>query len=214
MPTESLPAVFAFAFIFSFGAVVSPGPVSAAILSESPRHGWRVGPLIAGGHSALELVVVILISLGLSAGMASPQIRAVIGLGGGAVLLFIGVSYIIGSLRGRIRLPDATESTKPASNLSLFGIGLVTTLSNPFWYAWWVTVAAGYLAQARALGTATVAVFYLGHISADFSWDTLLSTMASAGRRWLTPKRYQALILVTGGFMIYLGILFIRSSLA
>lgn len=214
MPTESLAAVFAFAFLFSFGAVVSPGPVSAAILSESPRHGWRVGPLVAGGHSTLELIVVILISLGLSAGMASPQIRTVIGLVGGAVLIAIGVSYLLGSLRGKIQLPDPTESTRPTSNLSLFGIGLVTTLSNPFWYAWWVTVAAGYLAQARALGVATVAVFYFGHISADFSWDTLLSTMASAGRRWLTPKRYQALILITGGFMVYLGLLFIRSSLA
>ncbi|MEK6587657.1 MAG: LysE family transporter, partial [Chloroflexota bacterium] len=68
MPTESLLAIFVFSFVVTFGAVVSPGPVTAAILSESPRQGWKVGPLIAGGHSLLELLMVILIALGLAVG--------------------------------------------------------------------------------------------------------------------------------------------------
>ncbi|MGD8864864.1 MAG: LysE family transporter, partial [Anaerolineales bacterium] len=83
MPTDNLAAVFIFSFLVSFGAVVSPGPVSAAIVSESPRQGWRVGPLVAAGHTGLELIMVIVISLGLSAGMASPLIQRLISFGGG-----------------------------------------------------------------------------------------------------------------------------------
>lgn len=213
MPTESLPAVFVFSFVVTFGAVISPGPVSAAILSESPRQGWRVGPLVAGGHSLLELIMVLLISLGLAAGMASPVARAVVGTLGGLTLLFIGGSYLLSVARGRMELPDQQESVAPRSYWALFALGVATTLSNPFWYVWWVTVAAGYLAQAQALGVATVAAFYIGHISADFAWDSFLSVTASAGTRILTNRRYQALIVLTGGFMIYLGVVFLTTAL-
>lgn len=110
-------------------------------------------------------------------------------------------------------LPTIAAALGIASYQPLFGLGVATTLANPFWYVWWVTVAAGFLAQAEAIGIATLAAFYVGHISADYAWDTFLSASASAGRRVLTNRRYQALIFVTGGFMIYLGIRFFASAL-
>lgn len=213
LSTESLASVFVFSFIFAIAAVVSPGPVTATILSESPRQGWKVGPLVAGGHSGLEFLMVTLLAFGLAAGMNSPLATTIIGVLGGVTLLVIGVSYLYGALRGKIRLPNPEQVSEPRSYPALFGLGVVTTLANPFWYVWWVTVAAGYLAQAQAIGIGTMLAFYLGHISADFAWDTFLSTSASAGRRILTDRRYQVLILLTGGFMVYLGVLFIVSAL-
>jgi threonine/homoserine/homoserine lactone efflux protein len=212
MPTDSLLAVFGFSVAVSIGAVVSPGPVSAAIITESPRHGWRVGPLVASAHTLLELFIVVLIGLGLSAGLASPGVSRVIALGGGVVLIGIGAGYILGVFRGRMHLPKADHSLPPRSTSNLLWLGLFTTLTNPFWYTWWVTVAAGYLAQAQAFGPAGPAVFYVAHASTDYAWDTLLSTAAGAGRRWLTDRLYQAIILVTGGAMAYFGLLFLRSG--
>lgn len=214
MPTESLLAVFGFAVAVSVGAVVSPGPVTAAILSESPRQGWLVGPLVACSHTLLELALVILIGLGLGAGLASPGISRIIALGGGVVLMIIGGSYIVGAARGSMRLPEADFSRPPRSTASLLGLGLVTTLSNPFWYAWWVTVAAGYLAQAQTLGFSGPAVFYLGHASTDYAWDTLLSSAAGAGRKWLTDRVYRWVILVTGAAMVFFGAWFLQTGLA
>jgi threonine/homoserine/homoserine lactone efflux protein len=213
LSTESLVSVFVFSFVLAIAAVVSPGPVTAAILSESPRQGWRVGPMVASGHSSLEFLMVVLISFGLATVMSAPLASTIIGLLGGLTLLVIGGSYIYAVARGTIRLPDPEEVSKPRSYSALFGLGVATTLANPFWYVWWVTVAAGYLAQAQAIGIATLGAFYFGHISADYAWDTFLSASASAGRRILTDRRYRALILVTGGFMIYLGILFFSSAL-
>jgi threonine/homoserine/homoserine lactone efflux protein len=68
------------------------------------------------------------------------------------------------------------------------------------------------LIQAKALGPAAVAALYLGYQSADFSWNTLLSTATNAVRRWLTSSRNKALIIFTGGFMIYIGLVFFRSA--
>lgn len=213
MPTGSLAAVFIFSFVVAIGAVISPGPVSATILSESPRRGWLVGPLVAAGHSFLELLIVLLLTIGLSTLLTNEKILKVTALGGGALLLFMGASYIYGSWKGKIKLPDENEAVEARSLGGLFLIGILATASNPFWYAWWVTVAAGYLAQAKQLGLLAVGIFYLGHISVDFLWDTFLAGTASAGRRWLTPSRYKWLILLTGGFMVYLGFVFIRSGL-
>ncbi|MCZ6529818.1 MAG: LysE family transporter [Chloroflexi bacterium] len=213
MSTESLASVFLFSFVVAIAAVISPGPVTATILSESPRQGWRVGPLVAGGHSGLELLMVTLITFGLATVMSTPLARTIIGLLGGLTLLVIGGSYLYGAGRGTVHLPNPEQVSKPRSYSALFGLGVATTLANPFWYVWWVTVAAGYLAQAQAIGIATLAAFYFGHISADFAWDTFLSASASAGRRILTDRRYRALILVTGGFMIYLGVVFLVSAL-
>lgn len=213
MPTNSVLSVFVFAFAVSFGAVVSPGPVSAAIVTESPRQGWQVGPLVATAHIALEAIVVVLLGLGLSRGMASPAMQRAIALGGGALLIFLGASYLWGVWRGGIQLPQAQAGAAPRSTASLLGLGALTTLSNPFWYAWWVTVAAGFLAQARGLGVVGPVAFYLGHISADYAWDTVLAVATSAGGRWLTDGRYRLLILLTGGFMVYLGVVFVQTGL-
>lgn len=213
MPTDSLAAVFAFAFVVSIGAVVSPGPVSAAIVSEAPRHGWRVGPLVAIGHVSLELIIVILIGMGLSAGLASPWVSRLIAIGGGVVLAFIGFSYLHGAWRGSMKLPEAGETDPEHTAGGLFSLGLITTLSNPFWYAWWVTVAAAYLAQADMLGAMGPVAFYLGHISADLAWDSFLAAAMSTGGRWLSQRRYRILILGTGAFMLVLGALFLRTGL-
>ena len=210
--TDSFLGLMAFSFVLSQAAVVSPGPVSAAIISEAPRRGWRAGTLIAAGHVALELVLVGLIGLGLAAAMAAPSVRQVLALVGGVVLLLMGGSYLLGAWNGSIRLPSPGEATERRL-LPLPLAGALATVSNPFWYTWWVTVAAGYMAEARVAGVAGLAAFYVGHATADLSWDTGLAAAVGAGGRWLTPGRYQALLYVTGGFMLFLGTQYLRTAL-
>jgi threonine/homoserine/homoserine lactone efflux protein len=209
LPTSSLQAVFLFSFLAAIGAVVSPGPVSAAIVSQAPRRGWLAGPLVATGHSILELVIVLLIAFGLSAGLANPAIQVWIALLGGLLLVWMGGKMAWDAWKGYLRLPGPEGERVRLSTRQLVGLGMVATISNPFWYAWWVTVAAGYLSQARALGMAAVLAFYIGHISADYAWDTVLSTVVGGGRRWLNDRLYRGLILVCGGFLVYLGLVFL-----
>jgi len=205
----SLFSVFLFSFVVGFGAVVSPGPVSTAIVSQAPRRGWQVGPLVASGHAVLELLIVILIAIGLGTGLANPGIQRLIALLGGALLIWMGASMAWGAWRKKVRLPGQQDDLANMSRSRLVGLGMLATVSNPFWYAWWVTVAAGYLAQAGASGPAAVGAFYLGHVSADYTWDTLLSTVVAGGRRWMNDGVYRVIILACGAFFIYLGGVFL-----
>jgi threonine/homoserine/homoserine lactone efflux protein len=213
LPTTSLIAVFLFSFLVGTGAVITPGPVSVAIVSQAPRRGWLAGPLVATGHSLLELLIVLLIALGLAAGLAQPRIQVVIALLGGLLLAWMGARMVWDAWKGRVRLPGADARFQIMSGGQLVGLGMLATISNPFWYAWWVTVAAGYLSQARALGLAAVIAFYLGHIAADYTWDTVLSAVVGGGRRWLTGHLYRGLILLAGAFLVYLGFVFIYQGL-
>lgn len=214
LPTTSLAAVFIFSFVIGMGAVISPGPVSTAIVSQAPRRGWGVGPLVASGHAVLELMIVLLIAIGLGSGLAHTGIQTAIALLGGLLLAWMGGSMIWDTWKGKIHLPDQNENLIPMSYGQLMGLGMAATISNPFWYAWWVTVAAGYLAQAQAFSLAAVAAFYLGHITADYAWDTVLSAVVGGGRRWMTDTVYRAIMMVCGVFFVYLAWIFMVQGIS
>jgi threonine/homoserine/homoserine lactone efflux protein len=207
--TSSLLSVFVFSFVVGFGAVVSPGPVTTAIVSQTPRRGWLAGPLVASGHVLLELVIVILIAIGLGSGLAKSGVQIVIAILGGVLLLWMGGGMIWSVWQGKVRLPKEDEGVETMSRARLVGLGMLATIGNPFWYAWWVTVGAGYLAQVQAFSAAAIGAFYLGHISADYAWDTALSTVVAGGRRWITDGLYRGIIVFCGAFFIYLGVVFL-----
>jgi threonine/homoserine/homoserine lactone efflux protein len=214
LPTHSLLAVFIFSFLMALGAVVSPGPISTAIVSQAPRRGWQVGPLVASGHSFMELLIVLLITFGLGAVLAHPSVQTAIALLGGVLLAWMGVSMLVELRRGKIHLPGLDgKPVQPLSSSQLFGLGMVATASNPFWYAWWVTVAAGYLAQAQAVSAWAISAFYLGHITVDYAWDTMLSAVIGSGRRWMTDRLYRLLLAVCAIFFLYLGWVFLTQGI-
>jgi len=212
LANPTLPLLFVFSFVVALGAVITPGPVTTAIVSESARRGFIVGPLVATGHSLLELIMVGLLALGLSAGLNTPAITAAIAVFGGALLLWMGVSMAYGAYVGRIALPQPGAQATLLSNWQLIGLGVGATLINPFWYAWWVTVAATYVASAQALGAAGVLAFYIGHISADYAWDSVLSGAIGRGRRWISDGAYKLLIIACGLYLVYLGVVFVASA--
>jgi threonine/homoserine/homoserine lactone efflux protein len=102
---------------------------------------------------------------------------------------------------------------KAMGRWQIFGMGMLTTISNPFWYAWWVTVAARYLTQASGVGAASVAAFFLGHASADYGWNTALSSLVGGGKRWISDGLYRALIGVCGVFLVYVGVMFLLQGI-
>ena len=212
MPTDSFVAVFLFSFSMAIGAVLTPGPVTAAIISQSPRLGWVTGLLVSIGHAMTELVIVVLITLGLSSVLGAPNVQIVIAILGGLLLLYMGGSMLIGAAKGKMILPEEDGTKEKLSYERLFTLGVVTTLSNPFWYAWWMTVAVVYLLEAKTIGWLIVAGFYFGHISADFVWNLLLSTVIGNGKKLITNKVYAVLISLCAGYLVFLAFQFLAAG--
>jgi len=69
-------------------------------------------------------------------------------------------------------------------------------------------VGGGYVLATWEDGLMALCAFYLGHIAADYAWNTFLASVVGSGRRWLSDRVYRVLLVVCGLFLIYTGLRF------
>ncbi|MBI4505142.1 MAG: LysE family transporter [Chloroflexi bacterium] len=208
-----LALIFSTSLLVAYSGAASPGPVTMMTIAASAQIGWRAGPLIATGHSLLELGLVAGLAIGLGAALQHPWIAAVVSVGGGLMLLWMawGTLHSVPRLR-RIALTADVPAARSA--LQLLAAGVALSIANPYWLLWWLTIGATYVVTALGqAGLVGLAAFYVGHILADYSWGTLVGVLVHGGRRWLGGPLYQGLIGLCGVVLAALGVLFLTSGL-
>jgi len=98
----------------------------------------------------------------------------------------------------------------------LFGLGIVVSLSNPYWTIWWLTIGFSLMAStARADGTmrwAPVAAFYTGHTLSDFTWYAGVGLAMVLGRKFLEGRAYRYLLIGLAVLLELFGIFFLWKS--
>jgi len=119
---------------------------------------------------------------------------------------------LIGAAKGKMVLPEEDGTKEKLSYGQLLILGVGASISNPFWYAWWMTAAAVYLLEAKTVGWLIVAGFYFGHISADFVWNLLLSSVIGSGKKLMTNKVYAVLISLCAVYLIFLAFKFLTAG--
>ena len=50
--------IFMTSFVIALSGALAPGPLLAACISESTKHGFKSGPLMILGHAILEIIMV------------------------------------------------------------------------------------------------------------------------------------------------------------
>lgn len=233
MPFASLAAIFGTSLVVSLTGALSPGPLTTLAIREGVRRGPWAGPILALGHGVLELAVVFGLALGLNQVLGHDAVAVTIAAGGGLFLLWLGWRIIWTAPRQELRIEapssvDEAESSgvpghhlaatanvgalpslRQVGTLALFG--LAVSLANPFWAIWWITIGSAYIAEALDHGTAGVLSFYGGHILADLGWLTIIAVALSSGRRIMSTRAYQGILIVCGAFLLGLGLWFLWS---
>ncbi|GBD11241.1 hypothetical protein HRbin23_00894 [bacterium HR23] len=210
---EGLASACAVSFVVGLSGALSPGPLLAFTIREATRKGWVAGPLTSAGHALLELVVVVLLTLGLGRFFQGETARAVIGLVGGTVILWMAWGTVQTALRER---PDFRPQQEPGQRKAggpVLG-GVFVSVSNPFWSLWWLTIGASLLSRyyPGPWGLWAVGAVYFGHILSDFVWYSGVALAVSAGRRVMTRPVYAGILLACGGFLAYMGGLFLYTG--
>ncbi len=207
-------ALFLSALSVGFSGAMMPGSLLTYTIQQSLRTGTRAGVLITVGHAILEAGLVLLIFLGLGSFLQATPAQAVVGLAGGALLAVMGVQMILGALRNTIHIQTADGQEK-AGSAKLIASGAVISATNPYFLLWWMVVGLGFIMQSfNTLGAAGVAVYYFGHISADFIWYVSISAVIGKTRRFIKEKPYRIIIAALGGLLIYFGANFIIGTAA
>lgn len=188
-----------------------PGPLLAVGIAETPRHGWKTGPIISTGHAVAEIFVVAALSLGLAALAENGIVTTVISIVGGTALIYMGVTMGYEIITNKINYDDIETTSQ--SKHKLAGKGITATLSNPFWFVWWATTGLAFLVKSLKFGVVGPVVFYFGHILSDYVWYTVVSVVLWSGKKILFGKVLKGLILGCALFLVYLGIVFILDGI-
>jgi len=187
------------------GALV-PGPMLTVTISDSLRKGSIAGPLVVSGHIITEMMLIILIISGLRWLIESPMIALIIGILGGSVLIFMGLKLF----KTNPKLYELDKELK--SNHSSIADGIITSLSNPYFFIWWATIGFAFMFKGLEIaGLFGLIGFLLGHWSADISWYSMISFFTSKGSQIMNRHSYTLIMKICGVFLVTLGLYFITS---
>ena len=211
-----------------------PGPLLVVAIRQAAQRGFWVGPLLIVGHGMLELLLVVALALGLSEFMASDLVSGIIGLVGGVVLVGMGSVTVVRGWRGAtvpvgdspgpeprdnvgrdfsLAKSDPGGSRYSSSKAKIIGWGILTSLSNPYWFLWWATLGMTYMVWSLKLGLPGVASFFTGHILADLAWYSLVTFIVATGRKLMNDAAYRGLLIACGLALLVLGGYFVVSGL-
>lgn len=230
MSLAALAAIFATSFLVGLTGALSPGPLSTMAVREGARRGFWAGPALAAGHAVVELVLVIGLALGLSHVLDQDAVAAAIALVGGLFLVWLGAQVIRLAPRQEVRLEGEAVAADPVAGgeglagrsrvwtpligaATLVVAGAALSVSNPFWFLWWVTLGTAYVAEALEQGTAGIVSFYSGHILSDLAWLSLIAFALASGRRLMSVWVYRGILLGCGLFLLALAGWFLATGL-
>ena len=192
--------IFILAFALGLTGALAPGPTLVATINASIVGGWTMGPKVTLGHMLSEPVVVLLIVAGLAT-VALRYTTAVAVIGGVALILF-GILTITGS-RGASLAGNGTGTSAVVANPYL--AGFFTSVANPYFWIWWLTVGSAMVIAGLAGGIFLACVFMAGHWCADLGWYTVVSTGISKGKTLLSDSMYRRIMIACGIFLVIFG---------
>ncbi|MCJ7652315.1 MAG: LysE family translocator [Actinobacteria bacterium] len=201
-------------FFSSFGIGLSgalmPGPLLSVAVAESYKKGFWAGPVLVVGHAIPELILAVLFTLGLNKVLHNKVVVGVVGIVGGAFLVWLAVKIFLEVRQG---ITIDLEAKREIGWGPLMA-GLWASLSNPGWVIWWATIGARYILLSLEHGILGLAFFYTGHVLADLVWYSLVSFLVSRGRGRISDRIYHGvlyacslLVLVFAGVFVANGIL-------
>ena len=204
--------LFLSAFVVGLSGAMMPGSLLTYTLRKALSDGPRAGFVIVAGHALLELALVIVIFLGFDMVLRSEPAQIGIGLVGGVLLAYMGADMIRSSVKNKLAV--RMDSDKSGSG-SMFACGIILSATNPYFLLWWAVVGLGFIMQSfQTLGYLGAAIYYLGHIAADFGWFGLVSVVVGNTRKFIREKPYRIIITTLGVMLIFFGMKFVFDAVS
>lgn len=197
-------AFFISTLAVSLSGVMAPGPITAATLAAGVRS-RRAGAMIALGHAAVELPLILLLSMGFGSFLTSSTAQVGIGLAGGMVLILMGVQLLLSLWK------PSVDAANPVQRHPLV-IGVVLSVANPYFLIWWATVGLSLALQAMAFGVFMLALFAVVHWLCDLAWLEVLSLAGFTGSEVFGRRAQTVVSVVCGIVMVGFGAKFLYGA--
>ncbi len=202
METDLLGFYLLTAFI-SLSGVMMPGPVLAGTIAKGYKD-KNAGMQIALGHGIVEFPLIGVIAFGFGSFFGNPGVKIAIGLVGGAVLVYIGYNMF--------RMRQEMENTEKFLPYHPVIVGIITTITNPYFFLWWATIGLLLIMNAIGFGLLALIVFAVVHWSCDFVWDYFVSFSVFKTKKFWYEKGHNIVFGICGIIMMIFGVWFVISS--
>ncbi|MDA7939667.1 MAG: LysE family translocator, partial [Nitrosopumilus sp.] len=181
---------------------LAPGPLLAACLAAGARGGARAGILVAAGHAAVELPLVLALGAGAVTLAAVEGSGAALAIAGAAALFVFAAMHARSALLGTE--PRIMRAGGPLT------LGILLSALNPFFITWWLTIGLKLVSDASAeLGVAGAPAVFGMHVWMDFAWLGAVAFLASRGRRMAGSGGRRAMDAGIAALMALAGVWFL-----
>jgi len=203
-------------FALSLTGALAPGPLTAAVVMQSSKHGRLHGILPMVGHAIVEVGIIAAIIISVQALTLTPlMIDLLVGFGGIVIVLFGILALRDYRYKEETRSKD-TASLSASSVIEATTQGAAVSLLSPYFLLWWfgvglanVTVLVGTL--QIGVGTVFLAgvLIYVTHVSTDFIYGAVLTLGTDVATKKANIGDINWVSVVIGLVQIGLGIWFI-----
>lgn len=199
----NLIGIFLSSLMVAFSGAIMPGPLLIVTIAQSAKKGIWSALLLTIGHAILEAMLVAGLVMGLIKLVQKEIIFTIVGLAGGAMLMWMG-AMLAKSALSRKDIAFLLEDRNRGRNSSLLS-GILVSLSNPYWILWWLTIGLAYLIAAIKFGIAGIILFFIGHILADFIWYGFVGFAIVTGRKFFNQTVFKVIFGICGAFLLFWG---------
>ena len=189
------------AFLVSLAGAVAPGPVLAVTIAKGIKSPWA-GLQIALAHVLIDVSIIVILYFGLGDFLQAKPLQSSLNIVGGLLIVYM--------FRSRTAI---IRGEKRGLHHNAFLLGILTTLFNPVFSPWWLTIGSMFVMQFRQFDTAGLLAFIVSAEIPNLLWYPFASLMVyktgSTDRGWMIKKW---LFIICSLFLVGFGIWFILSG--
>ena len=203
-------------FALSLTGALAPGPLTAAVVMQSSKHGRLHGIMPMVGHAIVEVGIIAIIIISVETLTLSPlMISAMIGFGGIVIILFGFLALKDYRYTEDMHVKE-TEKTTTSSIIEATTQGAAVSILSPYFLLWWFGVGLAnvtMLVGTLQVGVGTVflagVLIYFTHISTDFIYGAALTVGTDVATKKATIGDINWVSIFIGIVQIALGLWFI-----
>ncbi len=204
-------------FVLSLTGALAPGPLTAAVVMQSSKHGRLHGILPMVGHAIVELGIIAAIILSVQALTLTPlTIDLLVGFGGIIIILFGFLALRDYRYREETQTEEETSKATTSSVIEATAHGAAVSIFSPYFLIWWFGVGLAnvtMLVGTLQIGVGTVflagVLIYVTHVSTDFLYGAVLTLGTDAASKKAKIGDINWVSVFIGVVQIGLGVWFV-----
>ena len=204
-------------FLMGLGLSFVVGPALFALIQTSLTSGFKAGVRFAIGISMSDILMVSLVSLGVSTLFENERYKMIISIVGGAIMIVFGIFTFFQKVPQKSN-KNIEPSSTGMSYLKSIGKGFLFNIANPgVWFYWVMPVGVAATIGPVAMGNVTLTpresslIFLVALLIAVLSCDIMKCAIAYKLKTVLLPKVIHVINKIVGVILIVFGIYLVVS---